>query len=197
MKKPGLLAFILVIVFSAQAFSEQAYQNEPNGFRDYKWGYELSKIKDRLKYAKTTYTMDDKSTATDWYVKEGDILKIGSANVSSIEYGFWRGKLTEVNIDYEGDDNFIAVKETAFGNYGNTEYVNKYYLLKDTGDPILRYVSRYEWGGLINHSLKGKPLARKTKIMLVYDTRSRAGFLSLKSAQADMDRSKAMRGKSR
>lgn len=187
MKKPGLLACILVIIFSTQALSEQAYQNEPNGFRDYKWGEELGKIKGRLKYVKTTYPMDDNSAGTDWYVKEGDILKIGNANVSSIEYAFWKGKLIEVNINYEGDDNFVAVKEAAFREYGNTEYVNKYYLLKNTGDPLLRHVFMYEWGRLINHSLKGQPLAEKTKIMLVYDTRFKVGFFSLKSAQADAE----------
>lgn len=102
--------FLLATIASSNPLL--AFENEPNGFRGIKWGTDISTLKD-LKHIR-----DDHEGSVKYYKKEGEELKIGEAELESIEYGFWRGKLATVTVHTEGVFNYdklITACKTKFG----------------------------------------------------------------------------------
>jgi len=101
-------AKVLTIVFSffligCFAFTRASKSpSESDGFRDIKWGTEITTLKDMKK------ADQDKSSESDlvWYIRKGDTLAIGKAKLENISYSFWMGNFESVWIDFEGDENF-------------------------------------------------------------------------------------------
>jgi len=87
---------------------------DPEGFRDIKWGTEVSALKDMEEVEK------DKSSGRDlvWYRRKGDTLAIGEAKVEDIFYSFWMGDFESVWIDFEGDGNLEALRKELFERFG-------------------------------------------------------------------------------
>lgn len=86
--------------------------SEPEGFRGIKWGTDISTLKD----------MEVKEQ--DWYVRTGDKLKIGEAELISIAYRFHKGKFEAVTIKIKGQDNVSLIRDICFEIYGLVEQMN-------------------------------------------------------------------------
>jgi len=111
---------VLAVVFSlfligcfASARSSKS-RSEPDGFRDIKWGTEISTLRDMEK------AEQDKSSnpALVWYTRKGDTLAIGKANLEDIFYSFWMGNFESVWIDFKGDENFETLRKELFAQFG-------------------------------------------------------------------------------
>jgi hypothetical protein len=89
-------------------------RSEPDGFRDIKWGTEISALKDMERVEQ------DKSpdNALVWYTRIGDTLVIGKASLENIFYSFWMGTFESVWIDFKGDENFETLKKELFEQFG-------------------------------------------------------------------------------
>ena len=89
---------------------------DPEGFRDIKWGTEISMLKDMEEVEQ------DKSSGRGvvWYRRKGDTLAIGEAKLKNIFYSFWKGEFESVWIDFEGEENFAALKKELFERFGKT-----------------------------------------------------------------------------
>lgn len=116
MKKVKILA-IVFSVFLVGCFAStrsSKLRSDPDGFRNIKWGTEISTLKDMEKVE------PDKSSNSDliWYTRKGDLLAIGKARLENIFYSFWMGDFEGVWIGFGGDENFEALKEELFERFG-------------------------------------------------------------------------------
>ncbi|MBP1698617.1 MAG: hypothetical protein H6Q41_3805 [Deltaproteobacteria bacterium] len=116
MKKVKILA-ILVSIFLAGCFASARspkLRADLDGFKDIKWGTEISTLKDMEKVE------SDRSSNTDlvWYTRKGDLLAIGKAKLENIFYSFWMGTFEGVWIGFEGDENFETLKKELFERFG-------------------------------------------------------------------------------
>jgi hypothetical protein len=111
---------VFIVVFSifltgcsASVWSSKP-RSEPDGFRDIKWGTDLSTLKEMEKVER------DKSPGGDlvWYTRKGDTFAIGKANLENIFYSFWMGNFESVWIDFKGDENFETLKKELFAQFG-------------------------------------------------------------------------------
>src|SRR3990170_3555444 len=86
------LALIIVktILLLLLPISSFAFDKEPDGFRDIKWGTDIETLKDMK------FKGDYESSKI--YTRENDRLRVGVAEVDSVEYFFWKGKFHEVDI---------------------------------------------------------------------------------------------------
>ena len=111
---------ILAIVFSVfligcfASTRSSKPRSDPDGFRDIKWGTDISTLKDMEKVE------SDRSSNTDlvWYTRRGDLLAIGKAGLANIFYSFWMGNFEGVWIGFEGDENFETLKKELFERFG-------------------------------------------------------------------------------
>jgi hypothetical protein len=108
------VVFTIILMGCFTSTRPSKLPSDPNGFRDIKWGTEISKLKDMEKVEQ------DKSSGKDliWYRKKGDTLAIGGAKLENIFYSFWMGEFESVWIDFEGEENFKALKKELFGRFG-------------------------------------------------------------------------------
>lgn len=122
----AILSFIIIF-----------FQNEPGGFRGINWGTDISTLDDML------FIRDDPSYGgMKVYKRKNDTLKIGEANVKSIEYTFWRGKFSHVAIEAVGYNNWLALKdacEAKFGKPISNPYIEQYVWHGETTDIYLKY----------------------------------------------------------
>jgi len=74
------LVFLLIISVwvSLPAF---AFQNEPDGFRGIKWGTNISELPDM--------SLSEDYGNSKFYLRKGEKLKIGDADIDRIGYGFY------------------------------------------------------------------------------------------------------------
>ena len=116
MKKDKVLAVVFSIFLIGCFASARPSKPrlDPDGFRDIKWGTEISTLKDMEK------AEQDKSSnpALVWYTRKGDTLAIGKANLENIFYSFWMGNFESVWIDFKGDENFETLKKELFEQFG-------------------------------------------------------------------------------
>jgi hypothetical protein len=82
-----------------------------SGFRDFTWGMDFNEVKRNLKL------VEDHGDIK-YYTKNKDDLKVGTAILKKISYGFYKGKFFAVNIKYQGIDNHVAIKEILGEKYG-------------------------------------------------------------------------------
>jgi hypothetical protein len=76
-----------------QGSAEFGSGSEPNGFRDIKWGAEISTLKDM------TLVMSIDNDAKS-YQRKNDVLKIDGAKLDYIHYEFWKGIFYLVDIAF-------------------------------------------------------------------------------------------------
>ena len=110
-----IILFTVFLICCSASVRSSKPPLEPNGFRDIKWGTEISPLKGMEKAEQA------RSSSTDlvWYTREGDILAIGKAKLENIFYSFWMGNFESVWIDIKGKENFEALKEELFKQFGN------------------------------------------------------------------------------
>ena len=116
MKKVKVLAiaFSIFLISCASSTRYAKFRSEPDGFRDIKWGTEISALGDMEKVEQ------DKSLNSDlaWYIRKGDTLAMGKAKLENILYSFWMGNFESGWIDFKGDENFEALKNELFERFG-------------------------------------------------------------------------------
>jgi len=153
MKKLLALAlFMLVLLFTLNAF---AFQNEPDGFRDIKWGTNLNALQDMK--------VSSKYMDTIYYGRNKDKMSIEGAKLASISYLFCDNSFCEVQawvLDYE---NFRVLKKAYFKKFGEPDD-------KQISSPGDNRYEIYRWGN---------PERSKTYIFLKFD--SGEGFLNISS----------------
>ncbi len=145
---------VVVILFSPTIYA-QSYQNEPNGFRDLKWGTDLSELNNSLYYVGYS-----EHTQCQVYVRPSDELKIGNVTLQKIEYYFNKNKLCGVVVEVEGYTNWSNLKTSTLDRFGNpsTTNINDHSLINE----------EYEWDGNITYTLlMHSNLAKKGSLSLI------------------------------
>jgi hypothetical protein len=165
-----LLCLVLVdLPVLAQSFQEGS---EPDGFRGHKWGEELS-ASQGMQFFKDAdiggsfpddlvsdgRLMADKIKT---YTATGEEPKYGGANARLIRYGFCDGKLCEVTIQTKGSENWGALKEAVFQQYGKVPLVDTGF---NPGSMVLDEPEYYMWMGKVS------------EMELIYNPATRAGEL--------------------
>ena len=96
----------------SSSYLPKKFDNEPEGFRNIKWGTEKSKI-DNVSF------IDKDKEGLDCYLKIDDEFKIGNVDVKEIKYLFWNNVFYGVNILVSGEDNYLKMKRSCFIKFGN------------------------------------------------------------------------------
>jgi hypothetical protein len=125
MKRTLCVTILSVAVMLLMAFSVLA---QADGFRGLKWGTEFSTVESQMEHVRT----DPSYGGIKLYRRLGDEMKIGGAELQSIQYGFWQNKLSNVVILFEGYTNFTSVRDSALEKFGRGSQPN-------------RYIERYFW----------------------------------------------------
>ena len=126
MKRLLMILFIVGgLLIPSIAFT---FQNEPDNFRGIKWGTNLSDLPDmRLQITKTGGNLK-------MYLRRGDKMKIGDAELTVIIYVFYKDRFVSVMISFESASNFEAIKKTLFSVYGKGRQDNP-------------FIEEYKWMG--------------------------------------------------
>lgn len=142
MQRKRLVLFLCSILLSLSVhdFITSVHAEDVTGFRGIKWGDPLPKEGMKL-IEKKQYAGKVLSS----YKRTADELKIGSANLESLSYLFWDGRLYAINITCTGSDNqraiFHAFKEKlGFPSQSDNDF---YAWLGETTDAYLRYKYSY------------------------------------------------------
>jgi hypothetical protein len=148
-----------------------------DGFRDIKWGTEISALKDMEKVE------PDRSSHPDlvWYTRNGDLLTIGRAKLENIFYSFWMGTFEGVWIGFEGDENFETLKKELFERFGKVleseELIRKMDGEAGREPPAIKHAEEfYAWWG------------RNMEMTLSYSKRRHQGTLSINSKKIGEER---------
>ena len=147
MKKVKILSILFTIFLIGCFASTRPSKShpDPNGFRDIKWGTEISTLKDMEEVEQ------DKASGKElvWYRRKGDTLAIGEAKLENIFYSFWRGYFEGVWIDFKGEENFEALKKELFEQFGKALESEEVTKKLDRGEPstIGHAEEFYPWWG--------------------------------------------------
>ena len=160
----SITTFLMVILVGSYAYSS----TEPDGFRGLKWGTEFSPSLGML------WLRDDSSYGgIKVYRKAGEELKIGGADIKSIEYGFWNGKLCNVSVHVERYVNWEALKAACSEKFGHMYQDNQ-------------FVEMYTW-----------PTWITSGGIMQYNQISKEGILYLSDASADAEMTKFEQNKAK
>jgi len=131
---PAVLSLVFVTLCLAGTFESG---KEPTGFRGLEWGSALPKSD--MVYLRT----DPSYGGVKLYKRPSDKLSIGGAKLSAVIYSYWQGKFCSVRIGCEGYENFAALKEACFAQYGSgyqpNEYIQEYYWFGTVSSVLLEY----------------------------------------------------------
>ena len=131
-----------------------------DGFGDLKWATRLSHVKG-LEIKQTDSGLKDVIE----YVRPQDALKLGDATLQSVVYAFWRDKLYTVTIWTQGQENYDALRDTVFNQFGKGTRIDgssEKYLWSDAAtDVMLKYAIDGQYGMLW---MRCKELDRKLKL---------------------------------
>ncbi len=87
--------------------------SEPEGFNGIKWETRLSTLE-----GMKDYRTDSSYGGIEFYLKEGDALKLGNGKLMPIQYGFWRGRFYVGMVTTIGLPDWEALKEAVFNKFG-------------------------------------------------------------------------------
>ncbi len=174
----------MVIIFFSLFFASSAFaqsfksDSEPNGFRNAKWGTELSTLSGMEYYRTSTpggsYPVDQSDSIReihlDIYLKIRDKLRIEGAKVKRIEYGFWNERFFEVAITTEGFENWVSLRKAISRKFGKGKAV-KFPSYGALGFEGFGETEWYIWLGKI------------TEMELLYDGSSQIGELWMGSTE--------------
>jgi hypothetical protein len=133
MKKKFIYVSVLILLI-VTPMTVWAFENKPDGFRGIKWRTNIKNLSD-MKF-------EGKAGATSYYHRQGDKMKIGSAMLDDIGYGFYKNEFYIVMIQFHSLINFDALKSTFFQQYGpgyqHNRYQEDYYWgLRDGSDVVI------------------------------------------------------------
>lgn len=131
MKKINLSLMIVLLFMFALVSITQGFQNEPEGFRDLKWGDPPTE--DMRKFFWPGNNLSDSGL----YWRETDNLQIGGAELESIKYGFYLGQFRRVFIETK-NDNAEPLKDVLELKFGLGEKFDNF--LDDN-------ITMYQWTG--------------------------------------------------
>ncbi|MCX5834952.1 MAG: hypothetical protein NTV99_10685 [Deltaproteobacteria bacterium] len=98
-----------------QRLPNTAFPNEPDGFRGIKWGTKITRLSG-MEFVRS-------EGAEKYYIRPDDKLKVGEAVVERITYGFYRDEFFKVTIYVKGLKNYLDLKQTFSGVYGEGDNV--------------------------------------------------------------------------
>jgi hypothetical protein len=139
--------------------------SEPDGFRGIKWGTKFLAAFPNLEKIKRFKPSSNFTPLLESYLKDEEDLKLGRANLKTIEYGFWDKKFQNVRIQAKEPEDWNGLKEATFEKFGK-------------GFQPSKHVEEYKWRG------------KKTRAILVRKGETKLGELfilseeSLKEAKA-------------
>jgi hypothetical protein len=126
-----------------------AFQNEPDGFRGIKWGTNISELREM--------SLSEDRGDSKFYLRKGDKLKIGDADIDRISYGFYKSRFNKLFIIYKGSLNFTKLKDTFFEQYGQGSKPN-------------RFMEQYYWvGETVSIAFEHSEITKKGEIVYTYD----------------------------
>jgi hypothetical protein len=64
------------------------------------------------------YRTDPSHGAIKFYLKEGDVFKLGNGKALPVQYGFWKGRFYVGMVTTESLPDWNALKETIFNKFG-------------------------------------------------------------------------------
>ncbi len=103
-------------VYLRNEHSKPVYLNpssEPKGFNGMRWETTLSSLQG-MKHCRT----DSSYGGIEFYLKEGDGLKLRNGKALPIEYGFWKGRFCVGMVVTKGVSDWNALRETVFSEFG-------------------------------------------------------------------------------
>ncbi len=131
-----------------------------DGFDDLEWGVRV----DSVKGLEQRQADPDLAEVTE-YVRQQDSLQIGDAALTSVVYAFWRDQLYTVTLWTQGAENYKALQNKVFEQFGEgiqTDRSSQKYLWSDdTTDMLLTYSDTSGQGMLW---MRGKKIDRKFKL---------------------------------
>jgi hypothetical protein len=177
--KIRFLIILSVIVLIGCAGSGRSSKDRPDpvGFRDIRWGTEISQLRDMEQVEQEQSSVKDLT----WYRRKGDTLTMGGAKLENIFYSSWMGEFEGVWIDFVGEENFDAIKKDLFSQYGKPPE-------SGAGPGKIGRRDRREQnegerpGGLFVYRSKS------TEIWLSYSKERRKGTLTVNSVKIGEDR---------
>jgi hypothetical protein len=108
--------------------------SEPDGFRGIKWGTKLLAAFPNLKKIKRVKSSSESYPFLESYLKDEEDLKLGRANLETIEYCFWDEKFIGVAIVAKDPEDWFGLKEVTFEKFGK-------------GFQPSKHIEEYEWRG--------------------------------------------------
>ena len=139
-----IFAFV-VGIFSCTQKSTSPFKpnSEPDGFAGIKWATEFSEVKSDMVESRSIINPTEPDVKIKiYYTQKGDNLKMGEAQLDKIEYGFWKGKFSEVQIAAAGLENFNHLKKFLFEKYGAVNKPTQG--LYSWNGPVTRIALRYD-----------------------------------------------------
>ena len=113
----AVLAILVMVVSGCpqkpRVLPDIAFPNEPDGFRGIKWGTKITHL--------SGMALVRNEGMEKYYIKPDEKLKVGEAVVERITYGFYRDEFFRVTIHFKGLMNYLDLKQTLFGVYGEGE----------------------------------------------------------------------------
>lgn len=97
-----------------------AYPNEPDGFRNIKWGEDISKMET---FKKVKKTLSDQSLTLSYlsdnvYIKKNEPLSFGDVKVKTMRWHEYDKKLVAVVIEDDSYATFLTLKNALIHKYG-------------------------------------------------------------------------------
>lgn len=127
-----------------------AFENEPDGFRNIKWGTHISANSSEM-------TVLERSKNDAYCYRKGDKLTIGGATLKRITYNYWKSQFMSVLIDSVGIENKSALIAAFQAQFGKPERPNQ-------------FLDDYWWNGAVTSiRIKCEPIGTKCSAF-IYST---------------------------
>lgn len=109
MRVSSLLSMFLFFVIAIPGWT---FQNEPPGFRGFRWGDKLSQHKEELSELSTD------GAEHKMFTRRGDKLSIGGATLTDLTYVFYKDEFAAVQIITKGTSDGRALREAFSSQFG-------------------------------------------------------------------------------
>ena len=125
--------------------------SEPNSFRGILWGAGVKKVS-----GLNRVRSDPSFGGIELYTRKSDTMRLGGAQLDTIEYGFWQGRFSNVIIRSAGFTNWLNLRDATFARFGAgykpSEYSETYWWFGETTVAKLDYHEVPEVGFLYLYS---------------------------------------------
>ena len=91
--------------------------DEKNGFRDLTFGDDVDSVSGMT-------PVEGEGADSTWYVRDGDVMKIGAATLTSVRYNFYKGQFAVAHLT-AADTDCDALQDTLREKYGKGSKTSK------------------------------------------------------------------------